>query len=84
MTPTERAAKRLGLTKIGGSDAHFLGEIGSVITTIETPNKSTKAILEAIKIGNTTITQDKSVLCIISFCIKKGFMKLKWSIPYRQ
>mgnify|MGYP000909905340 CR=1 FL=1 len=74
--PTEKAAKRLGLPKIGGSDAHFLGEIGSVIVTIETPNNSTNDILEAIKRGNTTITQDKSVLRIISFYIKKGFMKL--------
>jgi len=79
--PAEKAAKRLGLPKIGGSDEHFLGEIGSVVTTIETPGKSTKDILGAIKRGNTTITQDKRVLRIIWFYIKKGFMKLTGRFP---
>jgi len=72
----EIAAKKLGLPKIGGSDEHFLGDIGSVVTTIETPGKSTKDILDAIKKGKTTIIQDKSVLRIIWFYIKKGLMKL--------
>lgn len=74
--PAKKAAERLGLPKIGGSDEHFLGDIGSVVTTIETPGKSTKEILDAIKRGDTTITQDKNVLRIIWFYIKKGFMKL--------
>ena len=54
--PAEIAAKRLELPKIGGLDEHFLGDIGSVVTTIETPTNSTKDILDAIKRGNTTIT----------------------------
>ena len=74
--PAEKAAEKLGLPRIGGSDEHFLSDIGSVVTTIETPSKSAKDILNAIKRGDATITQDKSVLRIIWFYIKKGFMKL--------
>ncbi|MGD2141872.1 MAG: CehA/McbA family metallohydrolase [Candidatus Bathyarchaeota archaeon] len=46
-------AERLGLPETGGSDAHILKTVGRAYTILEVTEKSTDAVLEAIRRGKT-------------------------------
>ncbi|HID17435.1 TPA: PHP domain-containing protein, partial [Candidatus Bathyarchaeota archaeon] len=50
----ERAAIKLNLPAVAGSDAHVAEALGDAYTLIESPSKSVEDVLEAIKKGRTT------------------------------
>jgi len=73
---SERIAEELKLPKIGGSDAHFLNEIGDVFTIIKSKSKEPEDIIKSIKEGNSVIIQDKDFIKIIMSNIKKLINKI--------
>lgn len=75
----EKAAETLKLPRIGGSDAHFLYEIGDVVVVVKTSSESPKDILEAIRKGDTYIIQKKNILKIVALNIIKSWRKIQTS-----
>lgn len=73
---SERIAKELKLPQIGGSDAHFLNEIGDVFTIVKSESKESEDIIKSIKEGNSVIIQDKDFIKIIMSNIKKLINKI--------
>jgi predicted metal-dependent phosphoesterase TrpH len=50
--PAHEAALKLGLTSIGGSDAHYLQRVGRAVTEFGAPVSTMKELVEEIKTGN--------------------------------
>lgn len=45
-------AEKLGITQVGGSDAHEPSMVGRSYTEIDAPEKTVKSVLSAIRNGN--------------------------------
>ena len=65
-------ATKLKKPCIGGSDAHIIEEVGSVLTLISENVESIDDFISAVKKGNTKVLGYKSLFSIISSMIIKG------------
>ncbi len=69
-----RRANGLGIPGVAGSDAHHASLVGSAITLIKA-DKNVNSVLEAIKLGKTSIDVEKTPLHIYAFQIANGWAK---------
>ena len=68
----EHLANKLKKPCIGGSDAHIIEEVGSVLTLISENVESIDDFISAVKKGNTKVLGYKNLFSIIGSMIIKG------------
>lgn len=51
----EKFARKYGLSMTAGSDAHIAEMVGQAVTLVDAEERSTEAVLEAIRTGQTTV-----------------------------
>ncbi len=62
----KQLAIKLGKPCIGGSDAHIIEEVGSVVTLINEDIKTVDDFISAVRKGNTRVSGYRSLLSILS------------------